>query len=80
VPVITFDVLQSVALFIIVVALLASLFSRSLHRMKTWFCLLVSFVIYCVSFLLLAGLQNGLEPPVGLCLFQAGLVYAAPPL
>ncbi|THV02060.1 hypothetical protein K435DRAFT_836633 [Dendrothele bispora CBS 962.96] len=47
--------------------------------MKTWFCLMLSSIVYCISFLLLAGHQGGSSPPFALCIFQAGLIYAAPP-
>jgi len=37
-------------------------------------------MLYCVSFLLLVGHQAASNPPpLGLCLFQAGMIYAAPP-
>ncbi|KAF9463546.1 hypothetical protein BDZ94DRAFT_1236027 [Collybia nuda] len=80
VAVVTFDVLQSVALFILVVVLLVVLLSHTVSRIRTWFCLLISFALYCVSFLLLAGHQTGPGPSVGWCAFQAGLIHAAPPL
>ncbi|KAF9463541.1 hypothetical protein BDZ94DRAFT_1321689 [Collybia nuda] len=80
VAVVTFDVFQSVALFILVVALLVVLLSHAVSRIRTWFCLLISVALYCVSFLLLAGHQTGPEPSVGWCAFQAGLIHAAPPL
>jgi len=48
--------------------------------MKTWFGLMISLMIYCVSFLLLVRHQAGLDPPLELCTFQASMIYAAPPL
>ncbi|KAJ6581575.1 hypothetical protein B0H19DRAFT_1061114 [Mycena capillaripes] len=39
-----------------------------------------SWMIYCISFLLLAGRQFGPEPPFGLCIFQAALIHAVPSL
>jgi len=75
---VVFDVLQLLALVLLVAMLLPALLSRSVNRMKTWFNLIVACVIYCISFLLLLGRQSGPEPPFQLCVFQAGLIYAAP--
>lgn len=47
--------------------------------MKTWFSLLCTNIIYCLVHLLLLGQQTGPPPKTGLCLLQAGLMYAAPP-
>ncbi|KAJ6531848.1 hypothetical protein B0H19DRAFT_1188879 [Mycena capillaripes] len=77
-PYVAFDVLQLIALVLLVAMLLPVLFSKSVVRMKTWFNLIVACVIYCISFLLLLGRQSGPEPPFQLCVFQAGLIYAAP--
>jgi len=71
-------VLSLLALVLLVAMLLPAMFSQSVHRMKTWFNLIVACIIYCVSFLLLLGRQSGPEPPLPLCVFQAGLIYAAP--
>ncbi|KAF7336669.1 hypothetical protein MVEN_02101700 [Mycena venus] len=75
---VVFDVLQLLAFVFLVAMLLPALLSQRIERMKTWFNLVVSCVVYCVSFLLLLGHQSGPEPPYGLCIFQAGLIYAAP--
>jgi len=77
-PYLAFDVLQLLALVLLVAMLLPALLSQSVHRMKTWFNLIVACIIYCTSFLLLLGRQSGQEPPFQLCVFQAGLIYAAP--
>ncbi|KAJ7430398.1 hypothetical protein B0H11DRAFT_2135940 [Mycena galericulata] len=78
-PFVVFDVLQFLALLFLMAMLLPALLSRSVQRMKTWFNLIIACIIYCVSFLLLVGHQSGPEPPFALCVFQAGLIYAAPP-
>ncbi|KAJ3773509.1 hypothetical protein FB446DRAFT_532019 [Lentinula raphanica] len=65
--------------FVSTTYLFALLSKRRLSRFKTWFALMISSLVYCISFLLLVGHQTGPEPPFGLCLFQAGLIYAAPP-
>lgn len=77
-PFVIFDVLQILALVLLFAMLLPALLARSVQRMKTWFNLIVACIIYCISFLLLMGRQSGPEPPFALCVFQAGLIYAAP--
>ncbi|KAJ7494800.1 hypothetical protein B0H11DRAFT_2003422 [Mycena galericulata] len=77
-PFVVFDALQFSALVLLVAMLLPALLARSVQRMKTWFNLIVACIVYCISFLLLLGRQSGPEPPFALCLFQAGLIYAAP--
>ncbi|KAJ3898700.1 hypothetical protein F5879DRAFT_979651 [Lentinula edodes] len=76
---VVFDVLQFTALALVSATYLSALFSTKLQRLKTWFALMVSSLLYCISFLLLLGHQTGASPSLGLCLFQAGLIYAAPP-
>ncbi|KAF9060594.1 hypothetical protein BDP27DRAFT_408616 [Rhodocollybia butyracea] len=75
---IVFDVLLGLALFFTSCTYFSALFSKSIVRMMTWFALIISSWIYCISFLLLVGHQNGGNPPFSLCLCQAGLIYAAP--
>ncbi|KAJ3773507.1 hypothetical protein FB446DRAFT_732743 [Lentinula raphanica] len=77
---VVFDILQFIALALISLTYLFALLSKRPQRMKTWFALMVSSLVYCISYLLLVGHQTGPEPPLGLCLFQAGLIYAAPPV
>jgi len=78
-PFVVFDVLQLLALVLLVAMLLPAWLSKSVHRMRTWFNLIVTCIVFCISFLLLLGHQSGPEPPFQLCIFQAGLIYAAPP-
>ncbi|KAJ7030451.1 hypothetical protein C8F04DRAFT_1113710 [Mycena alexandri] len=77
-PFVAFDVLQLTALVLLMAMMLPALLSQSVTRMKTWFNLIVACIIYCISFILLLGRQSGPEPPFSLCVFQAGLIYAAP--
>jgi len=78
--IVVFNVLQMLSLFFIIAALVPAAFSASIPRMKTWFALLITCGIYCVSYLLLLGHQNGPEPQLPICTLQAGLIYAGPPL
>ncbi|KAJ7756506.1 hypothetical protein DFH07DRAFT_481743 [Mycena maculata] len=78
-PFVVFDVLHALALVFLVAMLLPALLSGSVQRMKTWFNLIFACIIYSISFILLIGHQSGPEPPYALCVFQGGLIYAAPP-
>jgi len=75
---IVFDVLLGLALFFTSCTYFSALFSKSIVRMMTWFALIISCWLYCISFLLLVGHQSKGDPSFSLCLFQAGLIYAAP--
>lgn len=79
-PHVIFDILQFLALGIAVFTILPPLFSSDVYRMKTWFCLIISCIFYCISFVILVGQQDGPQPSFALCTFQAGLIYAAPPM
>ncbi|KAJ7170739.1 hypothetical protein C8R43DRAFT_980868 [Mycena crocata] len=79
-PFVVFDILQLLALVLLAAMLMPTMLSQSVHRMKTWFNLIVACIVYCISFLLLLGHQSpsGPDPPFALCVVQSGLIYAAP--
>ncbi|KAF9066901.1 hypothetical protein BDP27DRAFT_1329658 [Rhodocollybia butyracea] len=76
---VVFDVLLGLSLFFTSCTYFSALFSKSIVRMMTWFALIISCWLSCISFLLLVGHQVGGDPSFSLCLFQAGMIYAAPP-
>ncbi|KAK0433447.1 hypothetical protein EV421DRAFT_1910124 [Armillaria borealis] len=76
---VTFDVVLAFALFFLAMTIIPAAMVKSICRTKTWFSLLISCVVYCISFFLLLGHQSGPEPPLGLCLINASLVYAGLP-
>ncbi|KAF5392114.1 hypothetical protein D9757_003206 [Collybiopsis confluens] len=79
-PILIFDTLQFIALVALLIPFTTAVLSNYVGRMKTWYNLLCVCIVYCISFLLLVGHQSTKEePPLGLCLFQAGAIYAAPP-
>ncbi|KAF9464069.1 hypothetical protein BDZ94DRAFT_1321394 [Collybia nuda] len=79
--IIIFDFFASLGIVSILVVLIPALFSPRIRRSATWFVVLVSWLVYSVSYILLFGRQTSSKPPpLGLCLFQAVLVYATPPL
>lgn len=76
---VTFDVVLAFALLFLAMTIIPAAMIKSICRTKTWFSLLISCVVYCTSFFLLLGHQSGPEPPLGLCLINASLVYAGLP-
>ncbi|KAK0444557.1 uncharacterized protein EV420DRAFT_1574474 [Desarmillaria tabescens] len=59
-----------------------ALLSHRVQRHPTWFSFCVSWIISCISYILLAiaGQAMEVQPAFGLCVTQAALIYAAPPL
>jgi hypothetical protein len=54
--------------------------SPNIHRSKTWFSMIISWMVYAASYLLILGHQLGAEPPRGVCGLQMLFIYASPPL
>ncbi|KAG5722764.1 hypothetical protein E4T56_gene7965 [Termitomyces sp. T112] len=75
-----FNVLLFLGLFLNVAVLLPALFSSKVHRRNAWYNVLISWMIYSLSYLLILGYQHEHEPPFGICLAQAALVYSCPTL
>ncbi|KAJ7180729.1 hypothetical protein C8R46DRAFT_592053 [Mycena filopes] len=73
-----FNSLYFVGFVLLAIVILPPLFARNVHRSKLWFAFMGSWMVYCLSFLLLLGRQFGPAPPFGLCLFQASLIHAVP--
>lgn len=75
-----FDGLFFFALIMVVVAIVSTSFSDKVRTRKVWLNLMIAWLAYSISYLLLVGRQTGPEPPFALCLFQAAMVYAVPAL
>ncbi|KAJ8692562.1 hypothetical protein PTI98_009861 [Pleurotus ostreatus] len=73
-----YNALQITGLVLLVAIVLTARLSPTINRSIAWYNLILSFVFYAVSFLLIMGKQYGPEPPFGLCLAQCLFVYAAP--
>jgi len=54
--------------------------SSRVHRTTAWYSFMGSWMFFCLSYFLIAGQQVGAEPDFGVCITQASLIYAAPPL
>ncbi|KAK0499616.1 hypothetical protein EDD18DRAFT_857669 [Armillaria luteobubalina] len=72
-----FDVLQGLLFSLLLLVFLTAQFSSTVKRTKTWFIFIGSIVQWCAAYLLLFGHQIGDKPPVGLCAFQAAVIYSS---
>ncbi len=71
-----FDILQGLLFSLLLLVFLTAQFSSTVKRTKTWFMFIGSIVEWCAAFLILFGHQIGDRPPVGLCAFQAAVIYS----
>ncbi|KAK0477360.1 hypothetical protein IW261DRAFT_1487299 [Armillaria novae-zelandiae] len=77
-----FNSLQILGLILQVVVLIPALFSTRIQRMRTWYIMILSGIMYNLSYmpLMVLGQQFGPAPSFALCLFQSCLIYCAPVL
>ncbi|KAL0950948.1 hypothetical protein HGRIS_007700 [Hohenbuehelia grisea] len=77
-----FVALQGSAAIALCILLVTASVSRRITRDATWYNFCISWIISCLSYLLLslAGQQFSSTPIHAVCLTQASLIYAAPPL
>ncbi|KAJ7066545.1 hypothetical protein C8F01DRAFT_1248546 [Mycena amicta] len=73
-----FNSLYTTGLALLTIVILPPIFARNVRRSALWFAFLASWMLYCISFLILVGNQLGPDPAFGLCLFQAAMIHAAP--
>ncbi|KAJ3574174.1 hypothetical protein NP233_g1931 [Leucocoprinus birnbaumii] len=78
--VVLFDSIVLVSAVLSLCTFLPAILSRKVQRSIGWYSLMTAWLVYTISYGLLIGKQEGPEPAFGLCLFQALLVYAVPPL
>ncbi|KAK0489511.1 hypothetical protein EDD18DRAFT_584515 [Armillaria luteobubalina] len=78
----TFDALEILGAVGFFLVASTALLSRRVQRHITWFSFCVSWIVSCISYTLLviAGQALKTQPTFGLCVTQAALIYAAPPL
>jgi len=75
-----FNTLFTIGLILLTLVMLPPVFSRNARRSPLWFTFMGSWLLYCVSGLLLVGNQLGPDPPFALCLVQASLIHSVPTL
>ncbi|KAJ6609040.1 hypothetical protein B0H10DRAFT_2065719 [Mycena sp. CBHHK59/15] len=73
-----FNAISFLAVFSLALVAATAYFSSTVHRSGLWFRHIISWILYSAVFLLLIGRQLGPNPPFGLCMVQAALIYAAP--
>lgn len=75
-----FDSLIVIGLVLLIAVLSPAMFSRRIKRLETWFGFITSWIVLCISLLLLVGQPQESEPNPQICLLQAAMLYASPPL
>ncbi|KAK0201058.1 hypothetical protein DFS33DRAFT_1101328 [Desarmillaria ectypa] len=78
--IVAFDALLFLAVLLCMAVLAPPLLSTKIKRKKTWFGMMVSGILYGISYLMLMfiGKQDIPEPSSAVCLFQACLVHSTP--
>jgi len=79
-PIIIFDTVAAVASVSLALTLAPAALG-SVHRSKAWYSMITTMMIFPLLYLLNAGTQfrPSEAPPIGLCILQAGFIYAGPP-
>ncbi|KAK1227476.1 hypothetical protein PQX77_009539 [Marasmius sp. AFHP31] len=80
-PLWVFNVLQVIGFTLNWLILATAVISKEVNRTRVWHLFMTGWVFWCIAHALLfiTGHQVGQDPPAGLCLFQAALIYAFPP-
>ncbi|KAL4264672.1 hypothetical protein AB1N83_003958 [Pleurotus pulmonarius] len=76
----TYNVVLIVGLVLNILVVSVAYVSRRVQRCRSWYIFMMSWIILSLSFLFLLGQQTGPKPAFEICLAQAVLIYAAPPL
>ncbi|KAJ7756508.1 hypothetical protein DFH07DRAFT_482189 [Mycena maculata] len=79
-PIVLFNSIAAGGLALLLATLFPAMLSTSIHRSKTWFSMIVSWIVYALSYILILGHQSGPQPPPGICVLQMMFVYSTPPL
>ncbi|KAJ7494386.1 hypothetical protein B0H11DRAFT_2004419 [Mycena galericulata] len=81
VSIVAFDTMAVVATVSLALTLGPAVFSANVHRSKAWHSMITTMMIFPLFYLLNVGSQfdNEVVPPIGLCILQAGFIYAGPP-
>ncbi|KAF9021645.1 hypothetical protein BDZ89DRAFT_1071294 [Hymenopellis radicata] len=79
--IIAFDLVAIFSSLFMVLMVIAAWLSPYIHRTKAWYSMCISFAVFPLFYLVNAAHQFRLEqePPIGMCLFQATLIYGGPP-
>ncbi|KAF8868510.1 hypothetical protein CPB85DRAFT_925881 [Mucidula mucida] len=78
--IIAFDVVALVSSLSMWLFLITTRMNRRIHRTRAWYTMFFTLAIFPLLYLTNVMFQFGkVDPPWGLCLFQAALIYAGPP-
>lgn len=80
-PIVVFDAVAVTATVSLALTLAPAALCSNVHRSKAWFSMITTMMILPLLYLLNVGSQFHTEatPPIGLCILQAGFIYAGPP-
>ncbi|KAJ8483286.1 hypothetical protein ONZ45_g14655 [Pleurotus djamor] len=74
-----FDLTQILGYILLMIIALTAWLSKSIRRSPAWYNFLITWMLSCVSYLVILGQQTSpSEPQFGICLLQSMLIYAAP--
>jgi hypothetical protein len=78
VPIVVFDSVAATATILLALTLAPPVLSSKVHRSKLWLSMITTMMIFPLLYLLNVGSQFHTEdaPPIGLCILQAGFIYA----
>ncbi|KAJ7285038.1 hypothetical protein C8J57DRAFT_1462096 [Mycena rebaudengoi] len=79
-PTVLFNTLAISGTVLLSATLLPAVWSKNIRRSKTWFSMIISWIIFALSYVFTIAYQFGPEPPRGLCCLQMLFIYACPPL
>ncbi|KAF8901451.1 hypothetical protein CPB85DRAFT_1439138 [Mucidula mucida] len=75
-----FDSLACLSSFFMGLFLLTARLNPQIHRSRAWYIMFTTLAVFPLLYLTNAPYQfQSKDPPFGLCLFQAALIYAGPP-
>ncbi|KAF9018605.1 hypothetical protein BDZ89DRAFT_1139881 [Hymenopellis radicata] len=78
--IIAFDVVAVVSSLSMWLFLITTRINRRIHRTRAWYTMFFTLAIFPLLYLTNVMFQfRSVDPPWGLCLFQAALIYAGPP-
>ncbi|KAJ6576539.1 hypothetical protein DFH09DRAFT_362948 [Mycena vulgaris] len=79
-PTLVFNFLAVSGFILLLATVVPAAMSSRIHRSKTWFSMIISWMVYAASYMLILGHQLGPQPPRGICVLQMLFIYASPPL
>jgi len=76
-----FDAVAVTAAVSLALTLAPPILSSKVHRSKLWISMITTMMLFPLFYLFNVGSQfkAGVTPPIGICILQAGFIYAAPP-